>query len=157
MPYSCYQFTNALADGHPRVLDILVAENRDGNSIIAESAKPKAQSEPAFLLLRHMAGNYTPAEYFRLNYKDEDPRAYRDRAMYLCVYGGSPRHLYLLREDPSTGQLRWLRTEAQDQIPWVIRSRSGYTFGHLRYLYAVPLDIITSPYQLYVAMKLSHG
>jgi hypothetical protein len=155
--YSCYQFTNVLAGRQTRVLDLLVAGSEQATNIISETTRPRAESEPAFLLLQPMSGDYTPAQYFRQHYPSEEPRVYNGRSMYLCVYGDSPWDLYLLRENPTTGQMAWVKTQAKDHVAWVIRSRSAYRLGHLRYLYAVPLDIVTSPFQLFVALKLSHG
>ena len=46
---------------------------------------------------------------------------------------------------------------ADEELAWVVRRRGPYILGHLKYLYAVPLDIVTSPYQLFVMLKLTHG
>jgi hypothetical protein len=116
-----------------------------------------AESAPAFLLLQGRVGNYSPEQYFSQYYPRENPRTYAGRAMYLCVYGDSLYALDLLREDPATGQLDWVRTDAKFQVAWQNRSRTGYALGHLGYyLFAVPLDIITFPYQLFVVLTLAH-
>ena len=49
---------------------------------------------------------------------------------------------------PSTGQFSTVNTEAP--LPWMSRSISGVAKYCLRYLYTVPLDLITSPLQLLV-------
>jgi hypothetical protein len=156
MAYSCYQFTNVLAGQTFRVLDVLVAEDNPGTNFVTEARAPKQGKQPAFLLTRYMAGAYSPAEYFRDHYPTQNPEAFVGRSMYLCAYGDSKFDLYFLRRSPITGEAEWLKTEAQSELRWAVSSRTGYVLGHLRYVYAVPLDIVTSPDQLFVMLKLAN-
>jgi hypothetical protein len=154
--YSCYEFTNILAGAGSRALLVLVCEGESSTNYITETRSPREGKSPAFVFTHYMGGNYSPTQYFHDYYPTEDPNAFVNCSIYLCAYGDSRHDLYLLRTNPASGELEWVKTKAWSQLEWQVRSRKGYFWGHLRYLYAVPLDVVTSPLQLFVALKLAY-
>ena len=154
--FSHYQFTNMLAGRASRVLDIYVARDNTNSARFVDSYQTLPVVEPVFLFPAYMAGDYTPAQYFHNYYPNENPSMYVGCSMYFCIYGDTSTKLWLLVEDQKGGQIRWSKFVAQDGLSWIIRGHTKSGLGVLRYIYAVPLDIVTFPYQAFVWFKLGY-
>ena len=148
--YMDYQFTNILAGPGARVLEILVAQDTDHDSRIGEITRPLRGGEPAFLLSQPVEPEHysSPLAYFQHHYPETDPENYLGRSIQVRV--DSPAMVYQFRKVPGGNEAEWSVSSARQDLAWVIRSRTSYGLSHLKYLFAVPLDVLTSPFQLFV-------
>ena len=156
LEYQGYQFTNVLAGPADRVLEVLVAKATNQVCRIGETTRWVGSGRPAFLLScqPESAGLSDPANYFQRYYPHQDVKDYTGCSMWLSV--DAPVAI-LLQADRTTGRPYWEFRPADERLVWVLRRRGAYILSHLKYVYAVPLDIVTSPYQLFVMLKLTHG
>jgi hypothetical protein len=156
--YSGYQFTNVLAGPPGRVLEILVAQDTNRVCRIGDTSQSAAGKNPVFLLSYYPEGGaefFHPATYFRDHYPNQDLKDYTARSMWLSL--DVPVVVVLLQAAQSTGEPYWQFRPADDKLSWMVRRRGPYILSHLKYVYAIPLDIVTSPYQIFVMLRLAHG
>ena len=154
---SRYQWTNALA-GAGRVLEITLPEHSAFRAEMTECADLEEEISPAFLLTEYMGGKYTPKQYFADHYPDLNPQRFAGHALYLCPFSADPhpQDVFLLVYDDQKEDFEWVKYKAHADIPWKERSKFRYYASHLKYLYAVPLDIVTFPLQFYAYWRLTH-
>jgi hypothetical protein len=154
---SRYQWTNALA-GSGRILEISIPEHSEFRAEIAECETMEEEESPAYLLPEYMAGKYSPEQYFEDHYPKLDPHNFAGHAVYLGTFSAEPhpQDVFLLVYDKQKDKLEWVRYKANIDIPWKERSKFGYCTSHLKYLYSVPLDIITFPLQFYILWRMAH-
>jgi hypothetical protein len=148
--YIRYQFANALEIPGKRVLEILIAENKDGRCLIRESESAEAGNDPVFLLSYIVDDSEfeSPTLYFRNHYPDENMSDHVGRSMQISLSGKDEGKICLLERDQETGEPVWHERRADVTLRWVVRSRLKYYLFHLAYLYAVPIDIVTLPCRL---------
>jgi hypothetical protein len=149
--YLDYQFANVLAGPSNRVLEVLVAVDKNHRSRIRETQRLKGAGETESLLSHQPDGSFSSAsDYFQLRYPTEDPEPLLGCSMHVRV--DTPASIYLLQR----GSPCWDLKEADEELPWVKRSRTKYGLGHLMYIVAAPLDIVTSPLQAIVILVGKH-
>lgn len=159
--YACYQFTNALAGGRSRTLEILIPKQRSDRAIVRETSHPARPLDEALLL---------PFDLYQkaLNEQVVVPGVYTEHAMYLyfnphptaapsgitiriphpeAQSSGPTISIWKFAAVPGTTQLEERHFDADVQLPWKKRSRILYAMGHLGYLVSVPVDIVTFPLQ----------
>jgi len=157
--YSRYQFTNVLAASETRVLEILVAEDKDCECSIREAKRAENGIGPAVLFSHNIDYNdglYPLAgDYCQKYYPEQNATNDLGRAMQVFILDDG--FVHVLRRHPDTGEIVWGIRMADVDLGWVVRSRAKYCLGHLKYLYAVPLDIISSPLQPFAFWRLNYG
>lgn len=168
--YDHYQFGHLLAEpgktGPRRILEVLIPRKDDAKAEIVESAAPAAGDLPAFWFTRHIgkdryATSETPSAYFMTYYPQIRPAAYRNHAVNVDLTPGFLDNdtpfsgdygyvVYRLAQTPETDEMVWQPFETQVSIRWVVRNRTRFELNRLRFIYAVPFDLVTLPVQMVI-------
>ena len=156
--YSRYQFAGVLAGSKPRVLEVLFAKNQEYSSQLRERKRLEEGTNAAFFFSAHIANSEevkVPTVYFTRHYPSENVTNYIGRSMNMDVRMDVDSDIdkiftiLLLRTDSKTNELVWDARDVDEHLRWVVRNRPKYGFSHLIYLYTLPLDTVTLPYQIF--------
>jgi hypothetical protein len=151
-----YQFKYILAESPRRVLQVLVAKKEKTLSKINEIdiSETNIQIENAYLFsyyyITHddkIAKNISrTSEYFRKYYGGINLKQYFPNIININL-GTNHSSVYTLKYDRSSGFYYWCENESVNKIKWHSRSQTEVGLMRLKYLYSVPIDILTFPIQ----------
>ena len=153
--YKQYVFPTALKGKGPRSLRVLVPEVTDeeyGEAKITETINKLPKKASAKLIIM-CSSNLNPNDFLNRNKDHIDISESNDHTIIIRKpYSGIEfDRLYFIRERTG-GNISWREVPAEISLSWNIRDIDEVNGKKMRFFYTIPLDIITSPIQLFLIL-----
>lgn len=148
LPFLEYVFTGPLVENGNRSLVIHVPQDGQGRAIMSEGKSKSLLSTNVTLVLSstspHFRGSWISEHYPNAN-APSTVLFLNDASL---DFGNGRWSLFTRETDSLHHWSGWLDVPIDDQVSWQVRDSKRLRNLRLRYLYTVPIDIVTAPLQV---------
>lgn len=144
--YHQYQFSDILAESpgtQNRLLEILSPVQGSEKVLIHSSYKKQKEISPAYLMCYEQVvhSRQMIAEF------DKNDMSNAVHTMFIEVLASEVMVYRVWSLNRDTGEAMRTQVSSDTQIDWHIRNRTKYLLMHGGYIFSIPLDIVSFPYQ----------
>ncbi len=145
-----YHFPAVLQSGGQRILQVYIPAGTGFPARVTETTQAGKPLAEAVLVIMGSAENRNPANYLARRFPEFEP----SRAGATVVVLSKPYtleemdHFLFVGTHASDGKVEWIKVPSDIHLQWQVRSRMRLFALRCKYIYTVPIDIVTFPFQL---------
>ena len=145
-----YDFSDVLRSEGQRILQVCIPAGTGFPARVTETTQAGKPLTDAVLVIMGSAENRNPANYLARRF----PRFEQSCSGATVVVLSKPYtleemdHFLFVSTPTSDGKVEWMKVPADIDLKWQVRSRRRLFALRCKYIYTVPIDVVTFPIQL---------